>query len=688
MPQTCRNKARLSFVIVGLLAMSQAVRSAVPTTVNGMYAQSEITPFSIGTCVGEGPGCSGVYGMDWLSDGRMVLLTSDFQGHNPKPRDARIRSKVTLLSGLPNGPVVVEDIATHFKLPTGLVVVNDRIWVTDMDTVYSIPNNAPAFTGNVENDTLLRMNNRQRRFGTPLPTMYGGNNAPTNFAFPEANCYVAGGQSGCTNLNSNSHHYVFTPVFHQGKFYASYGGATKPGTGMSDLNASSFFAGALLAWDSTTTVLDSNVNRAGGGLRSPDGNTLAPDGSIFVGDNQGSWLPMNTITRFHPFTNQFAGYRQAPTYTPNWAQAGYDRGAMTYVPPVAINRYDQNNRTGWVALTQPYFLSRGPYAGDLLVGDINSRGLWRVAFDTLQDTTGTVNLQGAVFYFTPGSPANVSPALGTGNNGMNRITQGPDGTIYAGALRGVGNWGSGAATNLIYAFRPQQSPNHFEIRRIRSLQDGYELILNRKVNPATVTVANFTVGQRSWVRQAGYGAGFSPANIPNNYTGAAQYANRPVSSVAISNDSMRIRLVVPNIRRINQDRRGDSVTHWHTQFEISAAVTSASGAPLYTTEAAYAQNWNSSRAWDPTLITSVAPQKISTLNSRVWVTAQAGVLSVHTDRILPFEATLRDMRGRLMARKKGDGVGLLEFQAPAGSPAVYTLEIRALEETWRKVVLF
>jgi hypothetical protein len=678
----------------------------MPTTVNGMYDMTTVTPIPIGTCSGEDPGCQGVYGMDWLSDGRMVLLTSDFQGHNPRPRDARARSKVTLVSGLPNGPVTTVDIATHFKLPTGVVVVNDKIWVTDMDTIYRIPTNSPDTSGNAAADSLARMNNRERRIAAPLPTQYGGNLAPFNFAFPQGSNGCAtptgGTNTDCTVLNSNSHHYIFTPFHYQGKFYASYGGATGVGDGKSNLVPSSFFAGALLSWTDSTTVFDSLLHRAAGGFRSPAGSGMGPDGTVFVGDNQGSWLPMNTITRIKPFTNQYAGYRQENGYSatgvtysasrnfpPNWAQTAYDRGGMVYEPPIAINVYNQSLKRGWVALGQPYFLSKGPYAGDLLVGDINSQGLWRVALDTLKDSTGATNMQGAVFYFTPGSDGTV----GTRNDGVIRITQGPDGTIYGGSLRQLGNWGRGPASNMLYVFKPKASPSHFEVRRIRSLVDGFELILNKKINPQTVKKDSIKIGQRSWVRQAGYGFGFSPANQGGTTSGTPQFVNRPISEFSISLDSMRIYLKVPGIKRINQERRGDSVTHWHTQFTFPAALKSAAGEAMFTTEAAYAQNWISDRTWDGgkliyDTVVSVSNERISMLGTKVWVTSAAGALQVHVDEMAAYEVTLNDLSGRVLARKSGSQAKVIEFKAPSSTQAVYVLKVRSGRDAYSRKVTF
>ncbi len=672
---------RLKFFSLGVTAIFSAItasaqHTAPPTKPNGMYDMTTLTPIPMGTCSGEAVGCTTVYGMDWLSDGRMVLLTSDYIGHGPKPA-ARPRSKVSIVS-TPIGPSsTVTTIASNFKQPTGLKVVNDKIWVSDIDSIYMIPNNNPA-----PSDTLT---NRQPRFGAPLSTMYGGDGPPNNFVFPSNTC------SGltCTTTNSQWHHYIMTPVYYQGKFYAAYGSATYNSSGVATLSASSYFDGALLSWDSSTTALDSNLNRAAGGLRSPNGTALGPNGSVFVSDHQGSWLPMCTITRYNINApkKQFGGYRQDPGFTPNWAQAWYDRGAADYVPPVAINRYDQTGHTGWVGIGQPFWLTQGPYAGQLLVGDINSRGMWRVAFDTLPDTTGAENIQGAVFYFTPGSADN---SVGTGASGINRISQGPDGTIYAGSGRSVGNWAGGPSQYLIYVFKPKANPTQFEVKSIRSLKDGYELILNKKVNPATVSAARISVGQRSWARQSAYGLGFVPTNNPNATTGAPQYTNRTIDSIYVSLDSLRIRLKVPGILRINQGRRGDSVTHWHTEFTFTQGIRSATGDSLYTTEAAYAQNWiNTTREWTggKLNVVALASRRFSALENNVWFTGGSGILRVNVDNTQSYTVFLRDTRGRVLEERAGRPGVATEFKAP-GNLAVYIIEVRSSSDSYSKLVAF
>jgi hypothetical protein len=682
-----------AFCVLAMSFAAMAQYPVMPTKPSGTYDQSTWTPVAIGSCTGTGAGCTSVNGFAWFPDGRMVLLTNDYLGQDQKPNN-RPRSKVSIITNPGTGSATVQTVASHFKQPAGVTVVNDRIWVPDMDTVYTVTNNNPAPA-----DTI---SNRTPRFRTPLSTDYNGHLPPLEFKFNKANC--SGGLAGCTNTNSQAHHYIFTPVYYQGKFYASYGDATGSGTGLANLNSSSYYGGALLVWDSTTTQLDTIANRSfAGGFRSPNGTALGPDGSIFVSDHQGAYLPMNTITRFKVGATkmQYGGYRLAPGFTPNFSQAWYERGDADYVPPLAINRYRRSPQMGWVGIGQPYFLTQGPYAGQILVGDINSRGLWRVALDTLTDTSGAQNVQGAVFTFTPGNQANT---LGTGNAGINRITQGPDGTIYAGAGRGIGNWGGGPSQHLIYVFKPKANPTQFEIMNIRSLADGYELVLNKKVNPATVNKAHFSVGQRSWVRQAAYGLGFSPNNDPGTTDGVPTFTNRVIDSVQVSLDSMSIRLKVSGILRINQSRRGDTVTHWHTRFLFNPGIRSVTGDSIYTTEADYAQNWiNTTRTWnggsvaidtttpsDTDTVVSLRP-RINMLGNNVWLARSPGVIRVNVDNMgQPYQVVLRSVSGRVLFRSSDipAHVRATEIKAPGSTQAVYTIEVRSGHEAYTRIVTF
>ncbi len=406
------------------------------------------------------------------------------------------------------------------------------------------------------------------------------------------------------------------------------------------------------------------MNRAAGGLRSPNGNNLGPNGEIWSADNQGSQLPMCYLVVVKPFTNQYFGHRQGNGQVASFGQAWYDAGRLYYDPPVAVMDYAAN---GWRSLSQPLYLTNGPYAGDVIVGDANSTGIARVAIDSVNDTTSAPRIQCAAFWFSNN----------TGNDAINRLSLGPDGNIYGGTFRSIGNWPSGLASNIMYKYTPKVNATSFEIRKIRSLADGFELILTQPVNPATVVPANFTVQQKSWVRQVTYG------------TGASNYATRTVTAATISNDSLRIHLTVPGILRINQSRRGDTITHWTTHFLFNN-LTSSTSTANFTNEAWYAQNWISSRTWNaaaPTAIQGVS-RRISTLDNHVWFSQTGGVLRVNTDILKPYAVLLRDMHGRILAKGNGSGTGQLEFKAPGKTQSLYIVEILSGSDAYRKVVIF
>ena len=133
-----------NLLIRGALAVSMAVavHASKPTVTNPLYTQTALTFMPVGTCSGTGTGCSGVMGIDWLSDGRMVVVSTDFEGGGEIPTAPRAASKVTLVSGLLNGgTITTKDIATNFKMPTGVTVVNDKIYVSDKDSFYVVPDN-------------------------------------------------------------------------------------------------------------------------------------------------------------------------------------------------------------------------------------------------------------------------------------------------------------------------------------------------------------------------------------------------------------------------------------------------------------------------------------------------------------------------------------------------------------------
>lgn len=287
-------------------------------------------------------------GLGFLPDGRMVLATGYTEDGRTDPGDESNIWAVSGVTGTDMGNIKMTKLGTRFINPSGVIIVDGKIYVADRDAFYEIlDNNATGGTGN-----------RKKIVTWPFPPLW--------------------------------HQWVFTPMYWQGKFYAPYSGSIKGG-GPSDVPASSPYSGAFLKWD-----LAGNFEKFAGGLRSPNGANIDANGDMFVSDNQGSWLPSSTFS--HMKQGKFYGHRQSPkrddqgkiteTFAPNWAES------LPYQPPTAWFPHGVVRSSPG----QPIYIPKGAYAGQWLQGDCNGTGLLRISLDKVNG-----DYQGAVFWFTNGT---------------------------------------------------------------------------------------------------------------------------------------------------------------------------------------------------------------------------------------------------------------------------------------------
>jgi hypothetical protein len=165
-----------------------------------------------------------------------------------------------------------------------------------------------------------------------------------------------------------------------------------------------------------------------GGVRTPNGLGRGPEGILVYCDNQGTWFPASTLSVVEPgrFFGHFNNTNVVPKLLERFPSGGRasvfcDRQraeAAVYFP---------HNECG-NSPTQPLLVERGPWAGQMLVGDITQGGLHRVA---LEKVAG--QWQGVVFRCTQGLEC-----------GINRIawepTGGSYGTLVLGGIGAGGNW--------------------------------------------------------------------------------------------------------------------------------------------------------------------------------------------------------------------------------------------------------
>ncbi len=186
------------------------------------------------------------------------------------------------------------------------------------------------------------------------------------------------------------------------------------------------------------------------GLRTPNGIGLGADGAIFLTDNQGDWLPSSKL--LHLETGAFYGSR---------AVLGAKAVDLPVTPPVLwLPQNEIGNSPGNVALIPDGW---GPYSGQLAHCDVTHGGVKR---DVVEVVDGV--WQGAVLRWTQGLEA-----------GINRISFGPDGALYAGGIGSTGNWGQEGKQRfglqrLAYSGRPV-----FDLLAVRARTDGFELEFTR-----------------------------------------------------------------------------------------------------------------------------------------------------------------------------------------------------------------
>ncbi|MDB5106912.1 MAG: hypothetical protein JWP91_4601 [Fibrobacteres bacterium] len=533
-------------------------------------------------------------GMAFLPDGRMVLLTAGKIGGGEIP-EPDPESAVYLISDIASASPSAVKIASMFRQPSGVNVVDDKIFVSDRDAFYSIPSN-----GNVSDPAA----NRVKIAAWPM----GG----------------------------NWHHWVFTPMYRNGYFYAPYSGSIKQG-GWSDVPATSEYAGALIKFDPAGKTFE----RFAGGLRSPNGANMNDAGEMFVMDNQGSWVPGCAF--MHMKADRFYGHRQSPPQAPNWAEK------LPYQPPAVWIPYPSASAAG-SATSQPVYIDKGAYAGQWLAGDANGPGLTRYALELVKG-----DYQGTVFRFTNGMQ----------NAAINRMVRAPDGTYYLGSLEHFGNW-PGSGLMPLYKLIPKPGASAFEMYTIQSLKDGFEIVFTEPVDRASVSTAAISVKQWHYTRQNTYFGG-KDADEP-----------RTVARTDVSSDGKRVYVQIPGLKAMD----------YVVAFKLAGIKSAAGGKAPWDNEAWYTLNAVSDRAWDPIGL-AARQARSNSLDVRLQVSAAGpGRIKVAVSMPGAWSLALRSMDGRLVARLDGYGSGTHLLSAGTDACGLYLLEARTGAETFTRKAMF
>jgi cytochrome c len=329
-----------------------------------------------------------VGGMDFLSDGRMVVSTWDAEG------------AIFVLDNVETGDpskITYTKVAKGLAEPLGLKVVDDTIYVLQKQELTKL----------IDHD------------GDGIIDEYQT-------------------VSNDWKVSANFHEFAFGLAYKKGYFYAALAIAILPGG--ASANPQIPDRGKAIKINKNT----GEVEFIASGLRTPNGVGIGVDEEIFIADNQGDWLPSSKI--LHVKEGDFFGSRAV------------DSARVAALPvkrPVVWLPQDEIGNSP----TTPAFLEKGPYAGQMIHGEVTHGGVKRVFVEKVGG-----EYQGAVFRFIQGLEA-----------GVNRIVWGPDGALYIGGVGSTGNWShSGKAWYGLQRLAYNET-TAFEMLAVRARSNGLEV---------------------------------------------------------------------------------------------------------------------------------------------------------------------------------------------------------------------
>ncbi|MCT4352280.1 RICIN domain-containing protein [Streptomyces sp. Je 1-79] len=334
-------------------------------------------------------------------------------------------------------------------------------------------------------------------------------------------------------FGGNFHEFAFGLLHQDGFFYLNLSVAINYGGATTDPQPAAN-RGTTIKVNKATGAVSSIV----GGLRTPNGIGWGPGGDLFVTDNQGGWLPSPKLV--HIKQNRFFNHYTNP-------DGPFDAQPVTK-PVLWLPQNEIANSP-----STPLLLEEGPFAGQMLFGDVTYGGIQR---GYLEKVGG--EYQGAVFRLTQGLEA-----------GVTRISVGPDGALYAGGLGAGGNWGQEGKLSYGLQKLTPTSSHAFDIRAMRAVTGGFELEYTQPLSADTANglAAKYKIKQWRYVPTAEYGG---PKVDEETLT---------AQSATLSGDGRTVTLKVPGLK-------ADRVVHVRSPRPFS----SQGGDPLWSTEAWYTLN--------------------------------------------------------------------------------------------------
>jgi cytochrome c551/c552 len=300
---------------------------------------------------------------------------------------------------------------------------------------------------------------------------------------------------------------------------------------------------------------DGTVTPWAAGMRSPCGISMI-DGELWYSDNQGDWVGSGSIMQVkkgafmgHPSSLVWTNLPNSPLkltpeqfFANNKPRIEFDKAGRPVKPQDVVN---EKFRTEFEAkkeipeLTLPVVWlphgilgissaeivkipenTFGPFAGQLLVCDQGQSMIDRIFLEKVNG-----EYQGAAWAFRSGF-----------QSGIIRLAWLPDGSLAAGETnRG---WGSAGEATMGLQRLVWDNKVPFEMRAIRAMPDGFEIEFTKPVDrKVAADIASYSVESYIYKYQGVYGS--PPVNTEKC----------PIAGVKVSEDGLRARLIVNNLRR-------------------------------------------------------------------------------------------------------------------------------------------
>ncbi len=257
------------------------------------------------------------------------------------------------------------------------------------------------------------------------------------------------------------------------------------------------------------------------GFRSPAGIGVAPDGELFVLDNQGDWMATSPV--FHLKANAFYGHPEGLKSDPGYhgpedpCALPKETLAARRTLPAAWFPYGVMGHSPSEPVWDTTGGKFGPFTKQMLVGDQTKSFVVRVALEKVKG-----EYQGAAFPFRRGF-----------GSGITRMSFAPDHTLLVGGTdRG---WGAIGGKGFALQRVVWTGKMPLEVHEIRVTPKGFDLTFTKPVDRAALTAASFAIKHYGYNYWATYG---SPQVEPT----AA-----PVAAVNLSSDGRRASLTLPKL---------------------------------------------------------------------------------------------------------------------------------------------